>query len=105
MASRYNEGKAIDAVLRRIETRDRMARSSDGRSPDCLNDPAPAPTTRLRAALIPATNGAGLELAKLVKAGAASCEKRCAANLLCRMAISSKISMPYKLRFWHTARR
>src|SRR5271167_889275 len=41
MAGRYNEGKAIDAVLRRIETRDRSARLNDGRSPDDLNDPDP----------------------------------------------------------------
>jgi hypothetical protein len=41
MASRYNEGKAIDAVLRRIEARDRVLRLNDGRSPDDLNDPDP----------------------------------------------------------------
>ena len=41
MASRYNEGKAIDAVLRRIEARDNAVRQSDGRSPDDLNDPDP----------------------------------------------------------------
>jgi hypothetical protein len=38
-------------------------------------------TTFSRAALMPATNGAGEELAKLVSAGAASWAKRCAANL------------------------
>ncbi len=41
MASRYNEGKAIDAVLRHIESRDQCVRSNDGRSPDDLNDPDP----------------------------------------------------------------
>jgi len=41
MASRYNEGKAIDAVLRRIEARDQISRQNDGRSPDDLNDPDP----------------------------------------------------------------
>lgn len=54
---------------------------------------------------MPAMNGAGEELAKLVSAGAASCAKRCAANLLCRMLISSKFSQPQRLRFMHTARR
>ena len=41
MASRYNEGKAIEAVLRRIEARDQADRLNDGRSPDDLNDPEP----------------------------------------------------------------
>jgi hypothetical protein len=41
MAGRYNEGKAIDAVLRRIEARDQAVRLNDGRSPDDLNDPDP----------------------------------------------------------------
>ena len=41
MASRYNERKAIDAVLRRIEARDQVVRLNDGRSPDDLNDPDP----------------------------------------------------------------
>jgi hypothetical protein len=41
MARRYNEGKAIDAVLQRIEARDRALRLNDGRSPDDLNDPDP----------------------------------------------------------------
>lgn len=41
MAGRYNEGKAIDAVLRRIEARDQILRLNDGRSPDDLNDPDP----------------------------------------------------------------
>jgi hypothetical protein len=39
MADRYNEGKAIDAVLRRIESRENATRLSDGRSPDDLRDP------------------------------------------------------------------
>ena len=39
LARRYNEGKAIDAVLRRIEARDHALRLNDGRSPDDLNDP------------------------------------------------------------------
>jgi hypothetical protein len=39
MADRYNEGKALDAVLRFIEVRDHAARENDGRSPDELNDP------------------------------------------------------------------
>ncbi len=38
---RYNEGKAIDAVLRRIEARDNASRLGDGRSPDDLQDPDP----------------------------------------------------------------
>jgi hypothetical protein len=39
--ARYHEGKAIDAVLRRIEARDQAIRLRDGRSPDDLNDPDP----------------------------------------------------------------
>jgi hypothetical protein len=39
MADRYNEGKALDAVLRFIEARDNALRKNDGRSPDDLNDP------------------------------------------------------------------
>ena len=39
MADRYNEGKALDAVLRFIEARDNAPRENDGRSPDDLNDP------------------------------------------------------------------
>jgi hypothetical protein len=39
MAERYNEGKAIDAVLRHIEARDNATRLNDGRSPDDLRDP------------------------------------------------------------------
>ena len=38
-AARYNEGKALDAVLRFIEARDHASRENDGRSPDELNDP------------------------------------------------------------------
>lgn len=38
MADRYNEGKALDAVLRFIEARDNAPRENDGRSPDDLND-------------------------------------------------------------------
>jgi hypothetical protein len=34
MAARYNEGKAIDAVLRRIEAREAVLRSNDGWSPE-----------------------------------------------------------------------
>jgi hypothetical protein len=41
VAGRYNEGKAIDAVLRRIEERDRCSRHDDGWSPDDLKDPDP----------------------------------------------------------------
>lgn len=41
MAGRYNERKAIDAVLCHIEARDMRARRNDGRSPDDLNDPDP----------------------------------------------------------------
>jgi hypothetical protein len=41
MASRYHEGKAIDAALTRIEARDQAVRQNDGRSPDDLNDPDP----------------------------------------------------------------
>jgi len=39
MADRYNEGKALDAVIRFIEARDHAPRGNDGRSPDDLNDP------------------------------------------------------------------
>jgi len=60
-------------------------------------------TIRSRAALIPVMKGAGEEMAKLVKAGAASWAKRCAANLLCRMMISSNPSTPQRLRFMQTA--
>ena len=39
MADRYNEGKALDAVLRFIEGgREHAPRENDGRSPDNLND-------------------------------------------------------------------
>jgi hypothetical protein len=38
VADRYNEGKALDAVLRFIEARDNAPRENDGRSPDDLND-------------------------------------------------------------------
>ncbi len=41
MAARYNEGKALDAVIRRIEARDGTSRAGDGRSPDDLGDPDP----------------------------------------------------------------
>ena len=39
MAKRYNEGKAIDAVLRRIEAREATLRLGDGWSPDDQQDP------------------------------------------------------------------
>jgi hypothetical protein len=39
MAERYNEGKAIDAVLRRIEAREGSMRLGDGWSPDDQQDP------------------------------------------------------------------
>ena len=39
VAKRYNEGKALDAVLRFIEARDHTPRENDGRSPDELSDP------------------------------------------------------------------
>jgi hypothetical protein len=39
VANRYNEGKALDAVIRFIEARDHAPRENDGRSPDDLNDP------------------------------------------------------------------
>ena len=41
MADTYNEGKALDAVLRFIEARDNALRKDDGRSPDDLRDPDP----------------------------------------------------------------
>jgi hypothetical protein len=41
VAPRYNEGKAIDAVIRHIEAREALRRLTDGRSPDDLNDPDP----------------------------------------------------------------
>ena len=62
-------------------------------------------TMRWRAAMMPVMNGWGDEVAKFSSAGAASCAKRLAANLLCRMLISSKPSAPQMLRFMHTARR
>lgn len=62
-------------------------------------------TIRSRAALMPAMNGAGEELAKLVSAGAASCAKRWAANFECRMVISSKFSVPHKFLLAQTARK
>ena len=49
--------------------------------------------------------GCGEELAKRVRAGAASWAKREAAYFECRMVISSKSSTPQSLRFWQTARR
>jgi len=39
VVERYNEWKAIDAVLRRIEAREQPSRRDDGRSPDDLRDP------------------------------------------------------------------
>src|SRR5271169_2644267 len=39
MADRYNEGKALDAVLRFIEARDHAPRENDGQSPDDQKDP------------------------------------------------------------------
>jgi hypothetical protein len=41
MVGRYTEGKAIDAVLQFLESRDHALRKDDGRSPDDLNDPDP----------------------------------------------------------------
>ncbi len=38
MAAKFNEGKAIDAVIRRIEERENTLRLDDGRSPDDLQD-------------------------------------------------------------------
>ena len=38
MVERYNEGKAIDAVIRRIETREKSSRLGDGWSPDDRQD-------------------------------------------------------------------
>ncbi len=52
----------------------------------------------------PKEKGDGEELAKRVRAGAASCAKREAAYLEWRMAISWKSSTPHKLRFMQTAR-
>jgi hypothetical protein len=47
MANRDNEGKALDAVLRFIETRDNALRKDLGRSPDDPNDPDPDPLRRI----------------------------------------------------------
>src|SRR5947208_16983654 len=47
MAERYNEGKAIDAVLRRIEAREASARLNDGRSPDDLKHSSTRALSRL----------------------------------------------------------
>ena len=41
MPRRFNEGKALDAVIRHIEQRDAITRGDDGRSPDDLADPDP----------------------------------------------------------------
>jgi hypothetical protein len=41
VVERYNEGKAIDAMLRRIEERDQSGRRDDGRSPDDLREADP----------------------------------------------------------------
>jgi hypothetical protein len=41
MVERYNEGKAIDAVLRRIEAREKAFRRKGGYSPDDMADPDP----------------------------------------------------------------
>ncbi len=41
MADRYNEGKAIDAVLRYIEAREALSQLGDGHSPDDLKDADP----------------------------------------------------------------
>jgi hypothetical protein len=41
MADRYNEGKALDAVLRFIEARDHAPRENDGRSPNDPKNPDP----------------------------------------------------------------
>jgi len=38
---RFNEGKALDAVIRHIEQRDGIRRAGDGRSPDDAADPDP----------------------------------------------------------------
>ena len=48
MADRYNEGKALDAVLRFIEARDNALRKNDGWSPDDPKDPDPDPLRRVR---------------------------------------------------------
>jgi hypothetical protein len=47
MADRYNEGKALDAVLRFIETRDNAFRRDDGWSPDDPRNPDPDPLRRV----------------------------------------------------------
>jgi hypothetical protein len=39
VADGYNEGRALDAVLRFIDARDHALRENDGRSPDDLDDP------------------------------------------------------------------
>ena len=96
---RFSSPKTVSMIfavsdLENPRLRRKLSRSSSVRA-----------TIRSRAALMPATNGAGEELAKLVSAGAASCAKRCAANLECRIVISSKFSTPHRLRFMQTARR
>jgi hypothetical protein len=47
VADRYNEGKALDAVLRFIEARDNAVRENDGRSSDDPKDPDPDPLRRV----------------------------------------------------------
>jgi hypothetical protein len=47
LAKRYNEGKALDAVLRFIEQRDNALRENNGRSPDDPKDPDPDPLRRV----------------------------------------------------------
>jgi hypothetical protein len=38
---KFNEGKAIDAVIRRVEERDECRRANDGHSPECEGHAAP----------------------------------------------------------------
>ena len=47
MADRYNEGKALDAVLRFIEARDSALRKNDGWSPDDPKNQDPDPLRRV----------------------------------------------------------
>ena len=47
MAQRYNEGDALDAVLRFIEARDNALCRNDGWSPDERKNPDPDPLRRV----------------------------------------------------------
>jgi hypothetical protein len=71
---RFSSPRTVSMIFVVSDLENPLLRRNDSRSSSVRA------TIRSRAALIPATTGAGEELAKLVNAGAASCAKRCAAN-------------------------